>query len=301
MAGLKGFQREPGASVRARRNSTSLASFLQFIGAGEVVQISGEGELTLRLKSAGGLENDAGELAIKLNGAKLALSASGLTVQEGQLDHDSLGGFVANEHIDHGGVAITPNAPLTGGGDLTASRAISLSLGAGVELDGSNQLQATGRLLSVNTADSTAIANTAAETAFSLDHTIPAGFLTVGKVLKVHASGKLSDTGTPNLTYRLKIGSATLITLGPIALTGGTDDPFRLTAILVCTATGATGSVAAHDIDDTVAGVATDAPKGSGTVDTTSANTLQITAEWDTADPGNTTTLELLMVEATDQ
>ncbi|MFP3435324.1 hypothetical protein SB781_36800, partial [Paraburkholderia sp. SIMBA_061] len=85
------------------------------------------------LKSDGGLENASGELAILLDGAKLALSASGLTVQEGQLDHDALSNFVANEHVDHSSVSVNTNAPLTGGGDLAATRTLDLSIGDGME------------------------------------------------------------------------------------------------------------------------------------------------------------------------
>jgi hypothetical protein len=49
----------------------------------------------------------------------------------GQLDHDSLNNFVANEHIDHSAVNITTTAGssgLTGGGDLTATRSLSVDI-----------------------------------------------------------------------------------------------------------------------------------------------------------------------------
>lgn len=44
-----------------------------------------------------------------------------------EVDHDNLKGFVANEHINHSNVSITGGGLLSGGGDITTSRTISLS------------------------------------------------------------------------------------------------------------------------------------------------------------------------------
>lgn len=43
------------------------------------------------------------------------------------IDHDALTNFVANEHINHTSVSISAGTGLTGGGDISASRTISLS------------------------------------------------------------------------------------------------------------------------------------------------------------------------------
>lgn len=45
----------------------------------------------------------------------------------GGVDHDALQNFVANEHIDHSAVSISAGTGLTGGGDITASRTLSLA------------------------------------------------------------------------------------------------------------------------------------------------------------------------------
>ena len=42
------------------------------------------------------------------------------------LDHDSFSGFVSNEHIDHSTVTVSGGSGLSGGGDLTTDRTISL-------------------------------------------------------------------------------------------------------------------------------------------------------------------------------
>lgn len=54
-------------------------------------------------------------------------------VVENEIQHDNLGGFVANEHINHSSVNITAGNGLTGGGDITASR--TLNVGAGSLID----------------------------------------------------------------------------------------------------------------------------------------------------------------------
>lgn len=49
---------------------------------------------------------------------------------EGALNHDSLTGFVTNEHIDHSGVNIDTATGLTGGGDITTTRTIAYDINA---------------------------------------------------------------------------------------------------------------------------------------------------------------------------
>jgi hypothetical protein len=47
-------------------------------------------------------------------------------IDEASIQHDSLDGFVANEHIDHSLVVLTAGSGLTGGGTITASRSFSV-------------------------------------------------------------------------------------------------------------------------------------------------------------------------------
>ena len=53
-------------------------------------------------------------------------------ISAGSIDHDSLSGFVANEHIDHTSVTITAGAGLTGGGDISATRTLNVVGGDGI-------------------------------------------------------------------------------------------------------------------------------------------------------------------------
>lgn len=158
--------------------------------------------------------------------------------------------------------------------------------------------QPVNRSLSVNTADSSAIASTASETNFGRSYSLGAGALNVaGRALCIRAAGKQSCTGTPTLTIRLKWGSTTLISMGAIRASTSTAR-WSLEAVVVCRTTGSSGTV------NTTAGVqvmgATNGsqPATSATVDLTASATIQVSAQWSVSDALNTTTLELLEVEA---
>lgn len=58
-----------------------------------------------------------------------------LAMLNGALDHDSLTGFVANEHIDHTSVTLTAGAGLTGGGTIAASRSFAVGAGTGITVN----------------------------------------------------------------------------------------------------------------------------------------------------------------------
>lgn len=47
---------------------------------------------------------------------------------QGSLNHDSLSGFVGNEHIDHTSVTFTAGDGLSGGGDISANRTFTLNV-----------------------------------------------------------------------------------------------------------------------------------------------------------------------------
>lgn len=51
-----------------------------------------------------------------------------INVVDSNIDHDALNNFVANEHIDHTLVSISPGEGLTGGGTIAANRTLSLNI-----------------------------------------------------------------------------------------------------------------------------------------------------------------------------
>jgi len=54
----------------------------------------------------------------------------GTVTASSQVDHDATTNFVANEHIDHSTVSISTGGGLTGGGDITATRTLTLDTGS---------------------------------------------------------------------------------------------------------------------------------------------------------------------------
>ncbi len=120
---------------------------------GQVLETNGSGVLQWRTLSAVGETNDganvgagAGQIYRDKTGTTINLKtiAAGSTrlsvtnnandvtldVTEANIDHDSLSGFVANEHVDHSSVNITTAADsgLSGGGDLTSTRNLSVNI-----------------------------------------------------------------------------------------------------------------------------------------------------------------------------
>ena len=57
------------------------------------------------------------------------------TATQGTIDHDSLSGFVADEHVAHGDVTITAGAGLTGGGTIASTRTLAVGAGTGVTVN----------------------------------------------------------------------------------------------------------------------------------------------------------------------
>jgi len=65
-------------------------------------------------------------------GTGITVNADSIETNDSEIVHDSLSGFVANEHIDHSGVTLTAGTGLTGGGDITASRTFNVVGGNGI-------------------------------------------------------------------------------------------------------------------------------------------------------------------------
>ncbi len=63
-----------------------------------------------------------------VGGTGITLTGDTLSTTDSEIVHDSLSGFVSNEHVDHSSVTLTAGNGLSGGGDLTASRSFALDL-----------------------------------------------------------------------------------------------------------------------------------------------------------------------------
>ena len=80
-----------------------------------------------------GSAGEGWEPAVAINAQTgLTANSSGLYTNDSQINHDSLSGFVANEHINHTSVTLTAGNGLTGGGNIAASRSFAVVGGTGV-------------------------------------------------------------------------------------------------------------------------------------------------------------------------
>jgi hypothetical protein len=71
-------------------------------------------------------DSDARNALTGSTGITYTRSTGIITTNDAQIIHDNLSGFVANEHVDHSLVSILAGNGLKGGGDITASRTISI-------------------------------------------------------------------------------------------------------------------------------------------------------------------------------
>jgi len=56
----------------------------------------------------------------------ITLTGAAFSTNDGQVVHDDLSGFVANEHIDHTSVTLTAGTNLSGGGDISTNRTFNV-------------------------------------------------------------------------------------------------------------------------------------------------------------------------------
>lgn len=156
------------------------------------------------------------------------------------------------------------------------------------------------------TSDGAAIANTTTETAIFAAPTIPANMMADGRVLELIASGKLSTTGTPTITFALRWGAAVSGTLLATteAITNGsavTDAAWRVHLLIQTRINGATGTIIAmgHVTVNTSATASVtgvfgvsgwDAPAAVGSLNLTADTALTLGAAWGTQSASNTLT-----------
>jgi hypothetical protein len=71
-----------------------------------------------------------------LDGVKKKLNTEGVVSSSAQIDHNSTTNYVANRHIDHTAVSISAGSGLSGGGDISSTRTLTLDTGSAHFLGG---------------------------------------------------------------------------------------------------------------------------------------------------------------------
>jgi hypothetical protein len=160
-------------------------------------------------------------------------------------------------------------------------------------------------LVKSNTSVSSAISNTAAETNFDINYSMPANSCTPGRVYRIFASGVYSTTSTPSLDFRMKVGTTVLgaTTQSLATQTGASNQQWYLEFRFICITAGASGTVepmgrAVIWTTNTSSTATHMGGTATVTIDTTAAQTLQLSADWSVGSTSNTVTMRQFLVES---
>ena len=189
---------------------------------------------SLQVDGANGILVTTDGVNVQAADATISVAAGGIAAVPGQIDHDSLLNFVANEHVDHSTVNIDSGAGLTGGGDITATRTLAVGQANGVIVDadsiqvnGANGILVTTAGVNVQAADATI---SVAAGGISVDEAslqIPTSSITSGNYVATITAGDglagdASGTGsTP--TMSVNVGEGIAIVSDAVALKNATN------------------------------------------------------------------------------
>jgi len=148
----------------------------------------------------------------------ITLTGDTLTTNDGQIVHDSLSGFVANEHIDHSGVSIATGTGLSGGGDLTSTRTLSVDASQ-------TQITSVGTITTGTWQGTTIAVDQGGTGATSLSNLITLGTHTTGNYVTTIAgtTNEIEVSGSGSETAAVTIGLPDNVTIsGNLTVSGDT-------------------------------------------------------------------------------
>jgi len=161
------------------------------------------------------------------------------------------------------------------------------------------------RFLSSNTGNSQTVANTAVETDFtsnSTNYSLPANTVNTNSLVRFLVYGRFSTKSgaVGTLTIRLKIGALVVNSTGTDITPGSsqTDVGFQFTGQIQFRSIGIGGTLYSHLLcvfngaGSSAATTFVDSSNGTNSVNTTIANTIQMSAQWSTANTANSITIE---------
>jgi hypothetical protein len=197
--------------VRAR-TSISGGIGLDYNASTGVMAIESDGHFYAMFTANKGLSLTGGQFnidsanvkAMFSGGTGITYSNGAISTTDGDIVHDSLSGFVANEHIDHSGVSVTAGAGLTGGGTIDANRTINVVGGNGITAN-ANDIQVDSANIKGMFSASGSIAYS--NGAFSFTERTAAQLLTAVKTVDGTTSGLDADLldGQHGTHYRINV------------------------------------------------------------------------------------------------
>jgi hypothetical protein len=154
---------------------------------------------------------------------------------------------------------------------------------------------ALGGALDSEPSTTTAVANTLVETAFDISFILQPWALCVGKRLRLTAYGRYTSAAAPAVTFRAKVGAATVATYAVGAASANAT--WRIEAIIGCRLDGAAGTVRGSGFYTDGVTHITNRVLSVG-VNTTIANTVSLTCQWGVAAAGNSASMDDWLLEA---
>lgn len=120
----------------------------------------------------------------------------------------------------------------------------------------------------------------------------------VGRTIRIEAMGYVSDTGTPTLRLKFKLGSTVILDSTAVTLGSGISNKlWRFSGLITTQTAGASGKLFAQG-QFTQNGSVTDMVSTAQiSIDLTAALTADLTAQWSASSASNTVTLTNLVVE----
>lgn len=171
------------------------------------------------------------------------------------------------------------------------------SPGAGRLSDSGNNTSGGSKYLAILNADSTALSNFTAITAFDKVYVIKANYLRPGQMVRVRAAGRFSVTGTPVLTVAVRIGGQVIASAGLTTASGISNATWTMSGQAVFRGVGTTTVVRSTDMQF----VGNAGNNGNNlTLNTFADLTIDATAAWSVADALNIITMTQLTVEVID-
>ena len=139
-------------------------------------------------------------------GTGITYSNGAISTTDGDIVHDNLSGFVANEHIDHSGVTMTAGTGLTGGGTIAANRTFNVVGGKGITAN-ANDIQIDSANVKGMFSASGDLGYSNGVFSFSETYSTAAEILTALKTVDTNTSGLNADTldGQQGTHYRINV------------------------------------------------------------------------------------------------
>ncbi len=199
------------------------------------------------------------------------------------------------------GVAGSPSlavaAPLQTLGQLANAAGVLTNNGSGTL-----SWAAAGGALFTGTADATASGTTTELTLVPTGVgtvTLPAGYLTAGKTIRVKIGGMCGLTGTPNLQIFAYLGGgANICATGIRAVSFPSNRGFNIFLEITCRTTGVSGTVVANGMFIANSEQMPLYNSSTSVVDTTGTLAINVTGQWNNANVLNFLTAQVFTVEA---